>query len=69
MEKRAYRFREFCETYGIGKDRAYAAIRKGDLIARKRGKTTLILADDAESYVASLPRLELPAAPERERAA
>ena len=69
MEKRAYRFREFCETYGIGKDRAYAAIRKGDLIARKRGKTKLILADDAEAYVAKWPRLELPPAPERERAA
>jgi hypothetical protein len=69
MEKRAYRFREFCETYGVGKDRAYAAIRRGELIAHKRGKATIILADDAEAYITSLPRLELPPETEREAAA
>jgi hypothetical protein len=29
------------------------------LIAHKRGKSTIILADDAEKYIASFPRLEL----------
>ena len=57
--RRAYRFREFCTTYGVGKDAAYKAIRDGELIAHKRGKATIILAEDAERYVASLPRLRL----------
>jgi hypothetical protein len=59
--KRAYRFREFCESFGVGKDAAYEAIRKGELIAHKRGKATIILAEDAERYVTLLPRLQLPA--------
>jgi hypothetical protein len=58
--KRAYRFLDFCKTYQVGKDRAYADIRSGALIARKVGKNTIILVDDAEAYIASLPRLELP---------
>jgi hypothetical protein len=60
--KRAYRFREFCESFGVGKDAAYHAIRNGELIAHKRGKATIILAEDAERYVTSLPRLQLPSA-------
>lgn len=60
--KRAYRFREFCEAYGVGKDAAYKAIRNGELIAHKRGKATIVLVEDAERYAASLPRLELPSA-------
>ena len=58
-EKRAFRFQEFLQRYALGKDTAYEAIRKGDLIAHKRGRSTIILADDAERYVASLPRLDL----------
>ena len=58
--KRAYRFQEFLEAYGVGKQTAYDDIRRGALIAHKRGKSTIILADDAEAYIASLPRLELP---------
>lgn len=64
-DKRAYRFREFCETFGVGKDAAYKAIRDGTLIARKRGKATIILTEDAERYIASLPRLKL-SSPETE---
>ena len=60
--KRAYRFREFCDAYGVGKDAAYKAIHSGELIAHKRGKATIILAEDAERYAASLPRLQLPSA-------
>jgi Helix-turn-helix domain len=65
--KRAYRFQEFLEAYGVGKQTAYDAIRAGDLIAHKRGKSTIIRADDAEAYVASLPRLELARADEPAR--
>jgi hypothetical protein len=57
--KRAYRFQSFLETYDIGKDAAYEAIRNGRLRAIKRGKATIIMADDAERYMASLPPLTL----------
>ena len=60
--KRAYRFREFCETHGVGRDRAYQAIRDGKLLAHKNGKATIILCEHAEAYLASLPRLQLPSA-------
>jgi hypothetical protein len=60
--RRAYRLLEFCTVYGVSRDRAYADIRNGDLIARKVGKNTIVLADDAERYIASFPRLELPPA-------
>jgi len=50
----------------VGKDRAFADIRSGALIARKVWKNTIILVDDAEAYISSLPRLELPPNPETE---
>src|SRR5262245_27054167 len=63
--KRAYRLLEFSDVYGVSRDRAYDDIRSGDLIARKVGKNTIVLADDAERYIASFPRLELPVQDER----
>jgi hypothetical protein len=39
----------------------YQAIRAGKLIARKSGKRTIITEDDGDRFLASLPRLELPA--------
>jgi hypothetical protein len=63
--KRAYRFQEYLETYGVGKQTTYEAIARGELIAHKRGRATIILADDAERYHAALPRVDLP--PPRER--
>lgn len=36
----------------------YAALKRGELQARKRGKRTLILADDLRHWLESLPRLE-----------
>ena len=52
--------------YGIGHDNAYRAIREGKLVARKYGKRTIITAHDADKFIASLPRLELPPIPETE---
>ena len=59
MDKLAFRLKEFLKIAGIGKDAAYQAIREGRLVARKQGKLTIILASDAERFLASLPRLEL----------
>ena len=61
--KRAFNVRQFCTEYGIGHDGVYKAIREGKLVARKYGKRTIITADDAEQFIAALPRLELPPAP------
>ena len=62
MGQLAFTMREFCAVYGIGKDRAYDEVREGRLIARKWGARTIILAEDAERFIAALPRLELPPA-------
>ena len=44
---------------GIGRDMIYAAIRGGQLKARKVGRRTLILRADLEAYLHDLPELQL----------
>ena len=61
-QRRAFNVREFCAEYGIGHDNVYKAIREGKLVARKFGKRTIITVDDADRFIAALPRLELPPA-------
>jgi excisionase family DNA binding protein len=53
----AYSIAEVMARVGLGRDAIYRAIKDGDLIARKRGKRTLILADDLKEFLHSLPRL------------
>lgn len=36
----------------------YAAINKGDLVARKSGRKTLILRSDLEAWLSSLPTIK-----------
>jgi hypothetical protein len=62
ITRRAFNVREFCAEFGLSRDGVYGAIRRGELVARKYGKRTIITADDAERFIASLPRLELPGA-------
>ena len=54
----AYSIDEFCEKAGIGRSFAYQEIRAGKLKARKAGRRTLILHDEAEQYLMSLPSIE-----------
>jgi excisionase family DNA binding protein len=35
----------------------YAAIKRGELIARKRGRSTLVLREDLEAFLKNLPRM------------
>ena len=52
---RAFSVAGFCKTYAIGRTFMYEEIAKGRLRTRKAGRRTLILKDDADSWLASLP--------------
>jgi excisionase family DNA binding protein len=51
----AYSIHELGATVGLGKQAIYDAINSGELPARKAGRRTLILAADAERWLANLP--------------
>lgn len=55
--KRAYKIRELKEMGGPGHAKAYEDIRAGRLRAVKMGRSTLVLADDFNRYLASLPAI------------
>jgi excisionase family DNA binding protein len=51
----AYSIAEACTRSGIGRTAIYDMIKTGQLTARKRGRRTLILADDLRRCLQSLP--------------
>ena len=53
----AYTVKEACACSRAGKTTLYAAIRRGELVARKLGSKTLILAEDLHSWIESLPTI------------
>jgi excisionase family DNA binding protein len=55
--QRAMTIDEFCETYSLGRTKAYAELRSGRLRGRKVGKRTIISEDDAEEWLTRLPVL------------
>ena len=55
MEKLAYTIKEVVEGGGGSRTVVYEAIKSGKLRARKRGRSTIILALDAAEYLESLP--------------
>ena len=52
---RAMNINEFCARYNVGRTLAYDEISGGRLRARKVGTRTLIVEDDAEDWLRSLP--------------
>lgn len=62
MQVRAYSVGEACSQASCGRTTLYGAIRRGELTARKRGKRTLILADDLNAWIASWPEIASKAA-------
>ena len=60
VEKLAFSVHEAAVRAGLGRDRIYAAIRDGDLVARKFGRRTLITADALRRFLDGLPALRLP---------
>jgi excisionase family DNA binding protein len=55
----AFSIAEAAQQANLGRDHLYAAIRAGDLLARKAGRKPLVLRSEHEAYLANLPRLEL----------
>lgn len=58
-EKYALRISEVVEASGIGRTKVYEAIKSGALRAVKNGRTTVVLADDLESWLKALPSLKV----------
>jgi hypothetical protein len=56
--QRAMSIDGFCNSYGIGRTKAYEEINAGRLRARKAGRRTIITADDAEDWLNRLPALQ-----------
>jgi excisionase family DNA binding protein len=46
---------EAAAVAGIGRSQVYVAIQSGELKARKRGKSTLILREDLRAWLDALP--------------
>jgi hypothetical protein len=51
----AYTIAALCQASGIGRTKIYDDLKAGRLHARKHGKRTLILADEARRWLESLP--------------
>jgi excisionase family DNA binding protein len=46
---------DVCRLTGLGRTTIYAAIKAGELVARKSGRRTIILAADIEAFLNKLP--------------
>jgi len=55
MTKISLSIQEAATLSSIGKTKIYAAINSGELIAKKYGKSTLILKNDLENFLSNLP--------------
>ena len=58
MEQLALTVAEACAAAKVGKTVLYEAIANGTLVARKRGRRTLVLPADLRNWVEQLPAVE-----------
>jgi hypothetical protein len=54
-QKRAYSINELASNGPEGRTTLFKAIRERRLVARKAGRKTIVLAEDYEAYLRSLP--------------
>jgi excisionase family DNA binding protein len=64
---RAFRIPEVCKATGLCRTTIYAAIKSGDLLARKYGRCTVILASDLEKFLIELPTTRASSAKQQNR--
>jgi hypothetical protein len=55
LPKRALSPREFEHAFGVCHTTLYAMVNRGEIAIRKRGRRTLIMADEVERWQSSLP--------------
>jgi hypothetical protein len=58
MNKPAYLISELVALGPLGRSKIFTEIRAGRLPARKAGNKTVVMADDYEAYLNSLPPVE-----------
>ena len=54
---RAYRIPDVCKATGLGRTSIYAAIRSGELVARKWHRCTVVLGHDLAAFMDNLPKV------------
>ena len=56
---KAYTINELIDAGPLKRNAIYREIREGRLVARKAGKSTIVLAEDWDTYLRALPRMKV----------